>query len=238
VPDTAAGKKIRCPKCKGAMDVPAPAAELPEFVPPPAEPQAPPASFPPSKPAPPRPKPAAPPPKPDPPPPKVEQWFLQTEDGEDYGPVPRDELDAWFAEGRITNDCQLLREGTDQWQWANDVYLELNESRPAASPQPAPEEPPAAAVNSRSKQSPAGKSRGQPAAEPVAAGPPSSRSRMVAGLLGIFLGPLGTHRFYLGYWVIGLLMLATAGGCGLWSLIDAILVFLGKVPDADGRRLS
>ena len=60
----------------------------------------------------------------------------------------------------------------------------------------------------------------------------------MAGLLGIFLGPLGTHRFYLGYWVIGLLMLVTGGGCGIWSLVDAILVLLGKVPDADGRRLS
>jgi TM2 domain-containing membrane protein YozV len=60
----------------------------------------------------------------------------------------------------------------------------------------------------------------------------------VAGLLGVFLGPLGTHRFYLGYWAIGLIMLFTGGACGIWSLIDAILVFLGKVPDADGRRLS
>jgi hypothetical protein len=33
-------------------------------------------------------------------------------------------------------------------------------------------------------------------------------------------------------------MLATAGGCGIWSLIDAILILLGKVPDADGRRLA
>jgi TM2 domain-containing membrane protein YozV len=60
----------------------------------------------------------------------------------------------------------------------------------------------------------------------------------VAGLLGIFLGPLGIHRFYLGYWVIGLLMLVTGGGCGIWSLVDAVLVFFGRVNDADGRTLS
>jgi TM2 domain-containing membrane protein YozV len=60
---------------------------------------------------------------------------------------------------------------------------------------------------------------------------------MVAGMLGIFLGPLGTHRFYLGYWVLGLVMLATGGGCGIWSLVDAVLVLMGKVPDADGRPL-
>src|SRR5688500_12017991 len=100
VPDTAAGKKIRCPKCKGAIDVPAasaPPPAAPEFVPPP-----PPAV---AKSAPPRAKAAAKPSKPQP---KVEQWVLKTEEGEDYGPVPREELDAWYEEGRVTADCQVL----------------------------------------------------------------------------------------------------------------------------------
>ena len=234
VPDSAAGKKIRCPKCRGAIDVPTAAAE-----PPPVAPPAPALSpggkgaggegeaAPVARPAPPKPKPA-PPPKPAP---KPELWYLKTEDEEDYGPVPRDELDAWLAEGRITADCQLLREGSDQWQWAADVYEELNEEAPAPS-QSAP------TVVAPSKKKSTAKPREEPAGNPVDEGPPSTRSRLVAGLLGIFLGPLGTHRFYLGYWVLGLAMLATAGGCGLWSLVDAILIFLGKVPDADGRRLA
>lgn len=240
VPDTAAGKKIRCPKCKGAMDVPAAAAEppppveAPEFVPPPVERHAPASApaesaAPPPQPAAPRVKAAPPPTKPQP---QVEAWFLKSEEGEDYGPVPRDELDGWYAEGRITIDCQLLREGTEQWQWAGDVYAELNAAEPQAPADPTP------VVGAKAQQKSRAKRPQQTAEAPADEGPPSSRSRMVAGLLGIFLGPLGTHRFYLGYWVLGLAMLATGGGCGIWSLIDAVLVLIGKVPDVDGRRLS
>jgi hypothetical protein len=36
---------------------------------------------------------------------------------------------------------------------------------------------------------------------------------------------------------MGLLMLFTCGGCGIWALIDAIMVLMGKVPDAQGRHL-
>ena len=43
-------------------------------------------------------------------------------------------------------------------------------------------------------------------------GPPL-KSRVAAGLLGLFLGSLGIHRFYLGNWCIGLsqLLLTMAG---------------------------
>jgi predicted Zn finger-like uncharacterized protein len=120
VPDTAAGKKIRCPKCKGAIDVPA---AIPESVP--AAEQAPAAETPKAA----APRPAAAPSRPAPsaakPQPKVEQWFLKTEDGEEYGPVNSEELDQWKGEGRITADCQLLREGDDQWQWATDVFPDI-----------------------------------------------------------------------------------------------------------------
>ena len=180
VPDSAAGKKIRCPKCKGAMDVPAepvataPPAEAPEFVPPPVE-RTSLASDVPAKAAPPRPKSAPPPAKPQP---KPEMWFFKSEEGEDYGPVPRNELDAWHAEGRITADCQLLREGSDQWQWAGDIYAELNDD---AEKKPAP----TVATPVKSK----------PSAPAIDDGPSSTRSRIVAGLLGIFLGPLVMQRF-------------------------------------------
>ncbi len=32
-------------------------------------------------------------------------------------------------------------------------------------------------------------------------------------------------------------MLITCGGCGIWQLIDVILVFAGSVTDVDGRPL-
>lgn len=69
-------------------------------------------------------------------------WFLKTEDGTDYGPVPKAELDEWFRDGRVTADCQLLRQGADQWQWGSDVYPSLDaEPTPAPTPAPTPKPP-------------------------------------------------------------------------------------------------
>ncbi len=67
--------------------------------------------------------------------------------------------------------------------------------------------------------------------------PLSDKSKLVAGLLQIFLGGLGIGRFYLGYSTIGVLQLVTFGGCGVWALIDAIMILMGNVPDAQGRTL-
>jgi TM2 domain-containing membrane protein YozV len=71
--------------------------------------------------------------------------------------------------------------------------------------------------------------------------PLSDRSRVTAGLLGIFFGSLGVGRFYLGYTGVGVAQIAvtwlTCGIGGLWPLIDAVLILAGKVPDAQGRVL-
>jgi hypothetical protein len=56
-------------------------------------------------------------------------------------------------------------------------------------------------------------------------------------ILTWLLGGLGVDRFYLGYVGLGVLKLVTFGGCGIWALIDAILVTLRKIPDAQGRPL-
>jgi len=50
------------------------------------------------------------------------------------------------------------------------------------------------------------------------------RSRVVAGLLGVFLGGLGLHRMYLGYWRRGLTMLAIFVVGGFFTLGLATLV--------------
>ena len=59
-------------------------------------------------------------------------------------------------------------------------------------------------------------------------------SQLIALILAIFLGGLGVHRFYLGYIGIGVIQLLTAGGCGVWALIDIILILSDKLGPKDG----
>lgn len=66
----------------------------------------------------------------------------------------------------------------------------------------------------------------------------NQRSFVVAVLLSFFLGWLGVDRLYLGYTGLGILKLVTFGGCGLWALIDFILILIGKMKDADGNELA
>ena len=65
----------------------------------------------------------------------------------------------------------------------------------------------------------------------------SNRSRLVALLLCVFLGPFGAHRFYVGKIGTGVLMLVTIGGLGIWALIDLILIATGTLRDKEGRRV-
>lgn len=68
--------------------------------------------------------------------------------------------------------------------------------------------------------------------------PQSERSYIVTLLLALFLGGFGIHRFYTGYIVIGVIQLLTAGGFGLWALIDIISLALNKFVDVDGNELN
>ena len=68
------------------------------------------------------------------------------------------------------------------------------------------------------------------------------KSKLAAGLLGIFLGELGIHRFYLGYIGIGIVQIivtiVTFGIGGLWGIIEGILILAGSMDkDAKGRPL-
>jgi TM2 domain-containing membrane protein YozV len=56
-------------------------------------------------------------------------------------------------------------------------------------------------------------------------------------LLCIFLGYLGVHRFYTGHIAIGVIQLLTAGGCGIWWLIDLIMIITNSYRDSNGMPL-
>lgn len=73
-------------------------------------------------------------------------------------------------------------------------------------------------------------------------GPKGDKSKIAAGLLGIFLGSFGVHNFYLGYTgkAVAQLVLTVAtcgiGACvsGIWGFIEGILILCGKI-DRDGK---
>jgi hypothetical protein len=56
-------------------------------------------------------------------------------------------------------------------------------------------------------------------------------------LLCFFLGIFGIHRFYTGHTAIGVVQLLTLGGCGIWTLIDFIIIIVGNFKDAKGNLL-
>lgn len=78
-----------------------------------------------------------------------------------------------------------------------------------------------------------------------------AKSKMAAGLLGIFLGSLGIHNFYLGNTqraIIQLLVTLIGGTitCGLaaiamevWGIVEGIQILTGKIDtDANGVKLA
>lgn len=89
------------------------------------------------------------------------------------------------------------------------------------------------------------------AAVPAVAAP-GAKSKVLAGVLGIFFGAFGVHNFYLGYTtkaviqlvctIVGL-VLSCVGigillvlGMSIWGLVEGILLLVGKI-NTDGKGL-
>lgn len=95
---------------------------------------------------------------------------------------------------------------------------------------------------------------GNPVKAPAAAMPQEGqvmgdKSKLAAGLLGIFLGVWGVHNFYLGYTkkAVIQLLLGTIGACcgfgpvasGIWGLIEGIMILAGSIKtDGKGNLLG
>ena len=98
---------------------------------------------------------------------------------------------------------------------------------------------------------------GAPAGVPGASAP---KSKVTAGLLGIFLGGLGIHNFYLGYtnkaiaqvlmgglgWLLTIIscfilwpLLFVAAASSVWGLVEGIMILAGSITtDGKGNPLQ
>ena len=70
----------------------------------------------------------------------------------------------------------------------------------------------------------------------------SPKDKTTAGILGILLGSIGIHRFYLGFIGVGLLQILvtifTFGLGGIWGFIEGILILVqDDWTDSEGRLL-
>lgn len=76
---------------------------------------------------------------------------------------------------------------------------------------------------------------------------PNAKSKIAAGLLGIFLGAFGVHNFYLGYTGKAVAqLLITVLSCGIlswasaiWGLVEGIMILTGSTTvDGKGNPLA
>jgi TM2 domain-containing membrane protein YozV len=135
-------------------------------------------------------------------------------DGLQYGPVTAEQLRAWIAAGRANARTMAQVEGSPEWK---PLASYPDFSFLTNAPPPAP-----------------------PFVQPT----DHLKSKLIAGLLGIFLGGMGVHRFYLGYIGIGIaqiiVTICTFGVGHFWGLIEGILILTGSTitTDAEGYPLK
>ncbi|HYN42129.1 MAG TPA: NINE protein [Thermoanaerobaculia bacterium] len=142
-------------------------------------------------------------------------YYVIGGDGQQYGPIDEATVRGWLGEGRVSAASLSFKTGDAQWIPLRD-RAELADVLAVA----------AAAVP------PVG-----PQAGPRPMTPDSPKEWLVALLLSIFLGTFGVDRFYLGHVGLGIGKLLTMGGCGIWWLIDVILIAVGNVTDSKGQPL-
>ena len=140
-------------------------------------------------------------------------YYVVGADQQQYGPVEEATLASWIREGRVTGTSLSFRTGETQWvpMTNRPEFSGLFGQLATGAALPMPPRP---------------------------LDPDPPREWLLALLLSIFFGVLGVDRFYLGHVGLGIVKLLTGGGCGIWWLIDIILIATGSLRDVRGRPLA
>ena len=152
------------------------------------------------------------------------------------------ELRTMVQQGVLRQDSRIIPDGGSEWSTVARNRSDLGLIPPAGYAPSAGYAPPGAYVP------PAGYGpypQGTypqvpyPAAQPWPYwGPVSDKDYLTALLLSMFVGHFGVDRIFLGYTGLGVAKLLTLGGCGVWWIVDVILIATGRLADVDGRPLA
>jgi TM2 domain-containing membrane protein YozV len=164
----------------------------------------------------------------------MKHYLVVGTDGKRYGPADVPTLLRWIREGRLVAGTVLIdAQSGDQCSAASvcELRMAFFEASPPAMPATEPLDA------TRTAYRPA-----VPRPEPLTplSVDVSSKSKVVAGLLGIFLGWCGAHRFYLGFPGVGIVMILSNVLCGfgaIWGFVEGILCLAGAMRDSEGRPL-
>ncbi len=142
-------------------------------------------------------------------------------DGRPYGPVSAEEIRRWIAENRVNAQTSVQMEGSTEWKPLGSFSEFASELKAV----PPPIAPSSSAAASRAS------------------------NKIPAGICGVLLGPLGIHKFILGYTGAGLIMLLVSVlSCFiLWPVMHIIgliegIIYLCKSDEefvrtyVDGRK--
>lgn len=183
------------------------------------------------------------------------EWYYIGHYGQ-LGPLTREQIDELITGGVIAKDTYVWKTGMSDWMHADhvaDLRSAFATPDPFLMPPPPPGSKPAAPsapvmtapINQPFSSSPTfGSWRSDTLAQSTTSYPAfgtikSDRSRVLAGVLNLFLPGVG--RIYLGHMAHGVLqlLLALCGVGMVWSFVDGIVILAGGVKyDGYGRVLT